>query len=457
MTYEVAQGEAGESTLTLYGGALEFARCKKPEVVVHGPSETGKTVAALTKLHICACKYPGAALAMVRKTQKSAYASTIVTFERRILGPDKAQWPCEKYGGEKPEWYQYRNGARIWVMGMDNPDKVLSSEFDIIYVNQCEELALEEWETLTTRTTGRAGNMPYAQTIGDCNPAWPMHWIYTRDSLKVFHSKHHENPALFDPVTGAMTAQGKRTMRVLENLTGVRRTRFLEGKAARPEGMVYEAWDETTHLVYRKRVPKLRRFVAAQDWGYTNPGCLGVWGLDNDDNMYLVAQVYSVRKLNSWWKDRVVELDDEYGLEVVACDPSQPEYIRSYRDAGLNAIPAFNEVQPGIDAVADRLGDPPSLFIVHDSIRHADERLKRDKKPWRVQDEFVGYVWADRKGKEQPAKEDDHGLDMTRYAVCYVDRVGRAKPQDEAPDETPSFDAGSGYTVPGRGSLRGQL
>jgi len=242
---------------------------------------------------------------------------------------------------------------------------------------------------------------------------------------------------------------------VLQALTGVRRTRFLKGKAARPEGMVYEAWDETVHLVYDRDVPKLRRYIAAQDWGYTNPGCLGVWGMDNDDRMYLVAQIYSARKLNSWWTDRAVELDKEFGLEVVVCDPSQPEYIRAYRDADLNAIPAFNEVQPGIDVVADRLADPPGLFVVRDSIRFEDQRLKQNKRPYRVEDEFVGYVWADKKGKEQPVKEDDHGLDMTRYAVCYVDRVGRAKPREQRREEAPSFDPQSGYAVPG--SLRGQL
>jgi len=242
---------------------------------------------------------------------------------------------------------------------------------------------------------------------------------------------------------------------VLRALTGVRRTRFLEGKAARPEGMVYEAWDETVHLVYDRDVPRLRRYIAAQDWGYTNAGCLGVWGLDGDDNMYLVAQVYSVRKLNSWWVERVKQLHGEFNLEVVVCDPSQPEYIRAYRDAGVNAIPAFNEVQPGIDAVADRLHHPASLFIVRDSLRWQDQALKRDKRPYKTEDEFIGYVWADKAGKEQPVKEDDHGLDMTRYAVCYVDRVGRAKPREKPKGETPAFDRKSGHMMPG--SLRGQL
>jgi hypothetical protein len=44
-------------------------------------------------------------------------------------------------------------------------------------VNQAEELMLADWEYLTTRTNGRAGNMPYGMVFGDCNPGGPQYWI----------------------------------------------------------------------------------------------------------------------------------------------------------------------------------------------------------------------------------------------------------------------------------------
>ena len=85
------------------------------------------------------------------------------------------------YGGDKtPDRYIYPNGSVIWLGGMDNPDKVLSSERDFIYVNQAEELAEGDWETLKTRCNGRAGNAPYAQLSGDCNPGGSKHWIRER-------------------------------------------------------------------------------------------------------------------------------------------------------------------------------------------------------------------------------------------------------------------------------------
>lgn len=413
----------------VFGGVKDFVNYRGPEAIVHGPAETGKTLGALFKLHICATEYPNASIVIMRKTLTSVYSTVLQTFVRKVLGPDENSWPCVRYGGEKPEWFQYNNGSRIWVAGMDKSSRVLSAEHDIIFWNQPEEGTLEEWEICTTRTTGRAGNMPYSQTIGDCNPAWPTHWIYNRSSLRLFHSRHSENPALFDQETGAITAQGQHTMKVLEALTGLRRIRLLDGKAARAEGVVYETWDEGVHLIYADAVPKLRRYVAGQDWGFTHPGVLGVWGLDNDGRMYLIAQVYRTKRLIKWWTKQAVELNNEFGIETFVCDPSEPAYIMQYRQAGLNAVAGFNSVRPGINAVQERLevaGDgKPRLFIVRDSLRHPDIVLQSKQQPHATEQEFPGYVWANKKAKEQPVKELDDGLDMMRYTVAYVDGLGR--------------------------------
>lgn len=226
------------------GAAAAVWRCKDPEVMVSGPSETGKTLGTLHKLDACMWKYPGAQAAIIRKTRKSMTGSVLASYEQKVLGPDS---PVVPYGGKNPDWYDYPNGSRVWVGGMDDPSKVLSSERDLILVNQAEELTLDDWETLTTRATGRAGHMPYAQVVGDCNPGPPTHWIKERTTLTFLESRHEDNPTLFDD-TGVLTEQGRRTLAVLDALTGVRKHRLRYGRWAGAEGMVYDAWDTAVHL-----------------------------------------------------------------------------------------------------------------------------------------------------------------------------------------------------------------
>lgn len=408
----------------VFGGAREFVNYRGPEAIIHGPAETGKTIAALYKLHIAASTYDNASIVICRKTLSSTYATVLQTFLNKVLPPNPERYGIQPYGGEKPEWFNYdKTNARIWMAGMDKSSKILSAEHDIIYFNQAEEATLDDWETCTTRTTGRAGNMPYSQTIGDMNPAYPSFWSYHRDSLRLFYSRHEENPALFDQRTGEMTEQGQRTMGVLSALTGLRRTRLLDGKPAMAEGAIYSGWDEGKHLVYADGVPTCYRHVAGIDWGYRNPGALLVFGVDGrDGNMYLVAQHYHAGRTDDWWLKRALELHEEYKIEAWACGADQPAYIDKFKAAGLNASSAYTAVEPGISAVEQRIAQD-RLYIVRDSLRQPDDDLVASHKPHQVQDEFAGYIWA-KKG-EQPVKENDHGLDALRYAVAYVDNVGQ--------------------------------
>ena len=423
MTYIVESSPDGKN---VYGGNHEFLSYQGAEAIIHGPAETGKTFSLCLKLHLCACKYKNANIALVRKTQTSIYSTVLKTFTEKILGK-REEWPCNPYGGDnKPEKFDYQNGSTIWISGLDKSSRLLSSEFDIVAVSQAEELTLEDWETITTRTTGRAGHMPYSQTIGDANPAYPTHWMYHRDSMRMFYSKHEENPALFNQATGEITAQGVKSMAVLDALTGVRKQRLRYGQAAQAEGAIYDEWNEADHLVYEDDAPqKYRRYVAGVDWGYRNPGVMGIFGLTHDDDMYLIAQYYRTGKRDDWWVEKALAVNAEFGgIEAFVCDPSEPAYIDKFIAAGLRAVKGNNSVVPGINAVKKRLSDK-SLRIVRGSLRERDESLAEVHKPICVEDEFPAYVWAD-SVKEVPIKEDDHGVDMVRYTVVHVD--GNSQP-----------------------------
>ena len=106
---------------------------KEPEVVLSGPAGTGKTATWLAKMLAVGDKYPGARMLIVRKTRESLTESVLVTWERDILGVDHPLLTKRPVLRRVRQSYDLGNGSVVAVGGMDKPDKVLSSEWDIIY------------------------------------------------------------------------------------------------------------------------------------------------------------------------------------------------------------------------------------------------------------------------------------------------------------------------------------
>lgn len=440
-----------------YGAALDFWRCKDPEVLLDGPYETGKTLAALQKLHCLLSKYPNCRALMVRRTYASLTGSAVVTYEQKVLpyppGHDKC--PVVKMGGSHPSEYLYPNGSVLVLGGLDNPNKFLSAEYDYIYINQMEEVRLDDYEKLVGRVTGRAGNAPYPQLLGDCNPDAPTHWIVNRPRLRRFKSRHEDNPTLFDPVTGAITERGQRTMAALDALTGVRYKRGRLGLWVGAEGQVYEEWQNDVHVINRFVVPPSWRRIRVLDFGYNNPFVCQWWAIDHDGRMYLYRELYMSGRTVARHKVDICLHSQGESYEVTIADHdaedratlaestavTDPALVARLATVGYQPVngvvllpgiatkAADKRVKVGIEKVQERLriaGDgKPRLYLMTDSLIEEDATLRESYRPTRTADEIVSYVWAQpgdgRPAKEEPVKMNDHGCDAMRYAAMYLD------------------------------------
>ncbi len=414
------------------GAALRAQSITTQGWMLAGPAETGKTFAALWRLDTLLKTTPKSSYALVRKVAADIGPTVLRTYQRVIAMSGSGAVP---YGGNSPQWYDYPNGARLWLGGMDRPGKVLSGERDGIYVNQAEELTLEDWETLSTRTTGRGAVTDTPMLFGDCNPGPSTHWIINRSSLEVLYSKHEDNPSLYTD-DGVLTAQGIRSMMVLDALTGVRYKRLRLGLWVSAEGTVYD-FDRGIHVISRAAFEQrtMRRHIAGVDWGFTNPGVIGVWGIDGDGRMYLVREIYQTQRLIGWWTTQAKDLQQTYQIQAFACDPAEPAFIKEFRNAGLNAIGGYNDITPGIQAVQSRLkvapDDEPRMYVVEGALAERDEDLAERKRPISTVQEFDVYVWP--KGvdgkpmKEKPVDDNNHGMDMTRYSVAHIDGLSGEK------------------------------
>ena len=72
---------------SFYGDNAKAYNSREPEVLLAGAAGTGKSLAWLVKILTLCDKYPGARVLIVRKTRESLTESTLVTWERDVLGP----------------------------------------------------------------------------------------------------------------------------------------------------------------------------------------------------------------------------------------------------------------------------------------------------------------------------------------------------------------------------------
>ena len=381
------------------GGCAALIYSHDREAILCGAAETGKTLAACWKVHLLCCRYPKAQGVICRKTFKSIAGSVAQTFERVIAG-----FPVERYGGERCERYRYGNGSVIWCGGLDNADKILSSERDFIYVNQAEELTLDDWELLTTRTTGRGAVIPFAQTFGDCNPSGSRHWIRERakaGKLALLASVHQDNPTLYDEA-GNLTEQGRRTMATLSALTGVRRKRLLEGQWATAEGAVYDMFNNAVH-VRERPATDFKTWYLAVDEGYTNPAVIALVGEDSDGRWHVAREFYERGRLQGEIVALARQWFTEFSCRLAAVDAAAAGLIADLVSIGINAVGAKGRVLDGISAIQNRLkvaGDDKPRLTVDPSCVNAINEME-------------SYQW--REGKDEPQKDNDHFCDAIRY------------------------------------------
>lgn len=481
MAARAIQEKTREPEVRVYkarGGAAQLFRSRDFEVLLEGPTNTGKTRAALEKANALCEKYPGIRVLFLRQTRKSLSESVLVTWEEKVLWGGH---PCITGKATKANRHSYtypraRNEvdgvtydgeSHIVLGGLDHPARFMSTEFDVIILFEATEATVGAWEKLITRCRNKV--MPYQQLIADCNPADEYHWLNTRAEdpmvvpaelkglvppprpgqkmLSRILSRHVDNPS-FGPTD---------RMR-LEGLQGASRARYLDGKWVSESGQIWEPYDRAIHVVsadeFKKdshmwlRIVKpnwtgpednheevrLCYFFGSMDWGHRAPGVFQAWAVDEHERLFRLAEIYMTRKNIDWWADKICELDQRYSFERIVCDPEEPGNIEILnqrigdargRHMGRIADKAINDWTAGVNEVRQALSDH-ALFFVADAFPFGtDADLKSRRLPFCTEQEIPSYIWMQTQdGKPVEEKPDkrcaDHGCDSTRYAKMHV-------------------------------------
>lgn len=414
---------------------------RSPEILLSGAAGTGKTYANLLKMLWFGGQYPRARMLMLRKTRKSLAESAMVTLERILQQAGLLGRPMERTHRHE---YKLPRGSVIVVGGMDDPSKILSTEYDLIYVNEATELSVNDWEELSFRLRAMAG--PFDQMLADCNPESPHHWLYKRfiagrnpgeplpGQPVNYPTTHYENPGYYDWRTRTWTEAGQRYLKRLRAATGIRYHRKFMGLWKSAEGTVY-AYDPAVHTWDRNRpIPRAWPRIWGIDWGKRVPTALGIWAVDPEGRLLLTREVYQphlrpdvLGKRAKRWIDR----GDEPAPRAVVCDhdTGNDGYQTLFEKASGLSLELADKADrdQGIQATQARFDvDPddgqPRIAFCESTLDHTpDTALVESGLPTRLIEELVGYIWDEEQLKDEPIAHNDHHMDQMRYVVRWVD------------------------------------
>ena len=365
------------------------AKKSKAKIQVHqGGSRSGKTYSICQVLIELCFKNKGAGIVItiVRKTFPALRSSVMRDFMQILT--EGGNYQEENHNKSQAIYNLF--GNLVEFISTDQPQKLRGRKRDILYVNECNELFLEDWRQLLLRTTGRI--------IIDYNPSDEHHWIYEhvleREDAEFFQTTYKDNPFLEQAVIDEI----ERFKETDENFWRI----YGLGERGVNISAVFPNWKTI------EEIPERAKLVAyGCDWGFTNDPTAIVSVYRADYSLYIKEHLYRTGLTN---RDISEELD-KLALDrtPIICDSAEPKSIEELHRLGHNVKPS----KKGPDSI--RLGI--DIMKRHKLFIHSESK--------NAQKEFRNYRWeTDRDGRNlsKPIDHTNHIIDAVRY-VC-INRIG---------------------------------
>ena len=419
----------------------EFIGSAADEVLFSGAWGAGKSLSLCAKALLLSLRYPGNRGGLFRKEYKALKATTLITL---LEGDGKTgpvlphQYIAKHHRTEST--ITLKNGSTILYGGLDNPGWILSLNLGWFAVDQIEQLTEQDYNMLLGRL--RHPVPAVRQGFGACNPEAPTHWLYQRFFKNKLPGTHAVSANTFSNPYLPEDYKAR-----LERLKGVYRLRYVEGLWVAFEGMVYDNFDASIHIIDPFEIPQEWPRYRSIDFGYRNPFVCQWWAVSPDDIYYLYREIYMSHRLVSQHAEEIRGWE-ELPQEEEADEEDETHYERikdSYADHdaedratldvnGVYTWPAMKDVSPGIQAVYERLNVGPDgkagIYFFRNALVEVDPYLESEEMTLSTIDEIAGYAWKKpgpgRPTKEEPLKEHDHGMDAMRYFVYSKEAAPKA-------------------------------
>jgi phage terminase large subunit len=275
-------------------------------------------------------------------------------------------------------------GNLVEFISIDQPQKVRGRKRDVLFINEANELTLEDWRQLLIRTTGNI--------LLDYNPSDEFHWLYEqvipREDAAFFKTTYLDNPFLDE----SLIAEIERLKDADANFWRV----YGLGERGQSRSTIFN------HYIQAEEITSDWKLLAyGLDFGYTNDptACVAVY--TNGTDLLFDEVLYQHGLANR----QIAKLLD-IGKAPIIADSAEPKSIDELHAYGLNVHPA----RKGPDSVRS------GIQYLHSKPMYVTARSVNLIK------ELRNYKWReDKNGRilNEPVDAFNHAIDAARYAATF--------------------------------------
>ena len=325
--------------------------------------------------------------------------------------------------------------STIFFRGLEEPDKLRSMNLNAWYIDEANQVSEAAFMLLQGRLRGRFWRKGFI-TQNPGGHDWSWRWFVDKKIIKDevvkrlflnIRAPSTENVHLPDGYIDTM----------LSTWSDDRIKREIMGSDDSFEGMIYDEFDRSVHVIKPFRIPDDWTIRIGMDDGYRNAACWIYGAIDPDGDLYVFDEFYE----KEWLIEEICKLgklDEKTGKRL----PSAYSKVAGRKVEMAKLDSAAKQVKNGKNNWNTYLENLPSTFPLSEAnkaVATGIDRVKSYLKPdsrgkprlyifstcEHLLDEIATYKWAERPAgqqgkaneKEEPHKFNDHAMDALRYLV----------------------------------------
>lgn len=328
-------------------------------------------------------------LLVLRKTRTANSASVCQDFVGLL---SEYGLPVNKTTWNKSELVYRLFGNTIRFAGLDDREKLKSTQWNDIWVEEAFEFSKDDYTFLKTRKyRGDLAGNDRPRIYMSFNPF--DCWIFDlegRPDVEFIYSNYLDNPFVNE--------EYKKTLEDLKEQDETAYKIYTVGCRASYKHIVYKPY-----IMVHEFPKEMDETIYGVDFGYNNPTAVLKIGI-KDNEFYLKEILYKTKMtngelielLNEKEKNGEINKDDYW-----YADSAEPDRIQELSDAGFNIFPSDKSVTSGLDFCKRQ-----KYYSKVDNVNLNDER-----KVYKYKEDRNGNIL------DEPVKFKDHLMDGKRYAI----------------------------------------